>query len=256
MLYDKTITRMKKILIVEDEFIIANRIKELLEDNHIGSCTIKDNYRDCIDWIKKELPDLIILDIRLFDDKDAGVRIAHYIQDHYNIPFIFLSGYSDEATLKHVKLYKPVTFITKPIIEKQLLASVEVAMPEEATTKTKSIFLKGRYFEKLDYNTLTETSISDYDFVNKEIRFEEVTIIQSFNHVKRNTLLLKFKQPQSYFVIGSTIEKILKILPPYFEQVHQSFVINPHYITARRNGHYITVENEDVPIGQAFRDKN
>src|SRR5690606_20393793 len=121
---------MRKILIVEDEFIIAHRVKELLEKEANASCYITDNYADAMNLVRQELPDLVLLDIRLFDDEDAGIRLAHYIQDHYHIPFIFLSGYSDETTLKHARLYRPATFITKPVIEKQLLAAISMALPE------------------------------------------------------------------------------------------------------------------------------
>lgn len=244
---------MRKILIVEDEFIIAHRIRELLENSGTAYCFIADTYEDGVNRIKQELPDTVLLDIRLFEDEDAGIRLAHYIQAHYNIPFIFLSGYSDEMTLKSAKLYKPATFITKPVIEKQLLAAVAMALPEKNEVKIKAVFLKGRYFEHMACEKLGSIHFSEYDFVSREIRFEEVTIIQSFNHIKRNTILFKFRQPQCFFVMGATIEKIRDILPPYFEQVHQSFIINRQYISAKREGHYITVAGENVPVGSAFK---
>ncbi len=244
---------MSRILIVEDEFIIANHVKELLENKGVGSCAITDTYTDSIDYIRKQMPDLVLLDIRLFEDEDAGIRLAHFLQDHYSIPFIFLSGYSDETTLKHAKLYKPATFITKPVIEKQLLAAVEMALPENNELKTKTIFLKGKYFENTSLETLRKLSFQHHDFISREIRFEDVTIIQSFNHIKRNTVLIKFRRPNSFLVVGSTIEKTKAILPAFFEQVHQSFIINTHYISAKRNGHYITIGGESVPVGAAFK---
>jgi DNA-binding LytR/AlgR family response regulator len=244
---------MRKVLIIEDEFIIARHIKELLEKEGIGCCAIKDTYNESLDWIKKELPDIVLLDIRLFEEKDAGIKIARYLQEHYDIPFIFISGYSDDSTLKNARLYKPATFITKPVIEKQLLAAIRMALPEEDITKIKTVFLKGRYFENVSYEQLVKMPLSNYEFIDKEIRFSDITVIQSFNHVKRNTLLFKFKQPDTFFVMGSTIEKIQEILPSYFKQVHQSFIINIRYITAKRKGHYIMVANEEVPVGSAFK---
>ena len=243
----------KKILIVEDEFIIAHRIKELLENNNIASCLVTDTYNQSIDRIKKDLPDLALLDICLFEDKDAGIRLARYLQGHYNIPYIFLSGYSDEITLRHAKPYRPATFITKPLNEKQLLAAVSMALPEEGSPKARSVFLKGRYLDHISYEKLGTVHFSEYDFVNRAINFDEVTIIQSFNHIKRNTILFKFRQPDCFFVMGATIEKIQSILPHYFEQVHQSFIINTHYISAKRGGHYITILDENVPVGAAFK---
>src|SRR5690606_22161381 len=148
--------------------------------------------------VRQELPDLVLLDIRLFDDEDAGIRLAHYIQDHYHIPFIFLSGYSDETTLKHARLYRPATFITKPVIEKQLLAAISMALPERNIAKAKAIFLKGKYFEDITYEKLTRIPFSEYNFINREIRFEDITVIQAFNHIKRNTILFKFCQPKCF----------------------------------------------------------
>ncbi|MFT3904526.1 MAG: response regulator [Niabella sp.] len=244
---------MKKILIVEDEFLIAYHIKELLEKKQMGSCFVVDTYKESVDFIRSELPDLVLLDIQLFEDEDAGIRIAHYMQDHYSIPFMFLSGYSDETTLRYARLSKPATFITKPVIEKQLLVAVEMAMPDKDMPKIKSIFLKGKYFENTTYEILAKTAFSGYDFVSKEIRFEEVAVIQSSNHIQRNTILFKFTRTGCFFIMGSTIEKIKEILPPFFQQVHQAFIINTHYITARRKGHYITVANENVPVGTVYK---
>ncbi len=245
---------MKKILIVEDEFIIADHIKQLLEKKAIGYAKITDTYEESVDWIKNELPDLVMLDIRLFEDEDAGIRIAHFLQDHYSIPFVFLSGYSDETTLQNAKLYKPATFITKPVIEKQLVAAIEMALPDENQIKTRSVFLKGRFFENTSYEKLTRTSFSEFDFINVEIKFEDLTIVQSFNHVKRNTILLKFKQPGTFFIVSLTIEKFLDILPPFFKQVHQSFIINTRYLTARKKDNYLIVAHEMIPIGAAFKE--
>ncbi|MBK7098370.1 MAG: response regulator [Sphingobacteriales bacterium] len=244
---------MKKILIVEDEFIIAYRIKELLEKKEIGQCEIRDTYQESVDWLSIELPDLVLLDIRLFDDEDAGIRIAHYIQEHYHIPFIFFSGYSDEATLKTARLYKPATFITKPVIEEQLLAAIKIAMPDYGICKIKTVFFKGKYFENTPFEQLMKAHFSEYDFINKEIKFDHINIIQSFNHIKRNTIVFKFQQPHTFFIMGTTIEKILAQLPSYFRQVHQSFIVNTQKISAIRKDHYITITNEDVPIGNAFK---
>ncbi|GAB3430788.1 LytTR family transcriptional regulator DNA-binding domain-containing protein [Niabella aquatica] len=190
---------MEKILTVDDELIIANRIKEI------------------INTVEKEVPNFILLGICLFKDKEAGTRIADSMQNYF----------------------KSATVITKPIIEEKI-------------SKPKSIFLKGRFLEKVHYEDLMEIHFSNYIFSTKEILFDNITVIQSFNDVKRNTILFKFKQHNTFFITGSTIEKILKVLPQHFVQVHQSFVVNLHYAT-QRNGRYILVANEKIPIGRSFK---
>ena len=133
-----------KILIVEDEFIIANQVKTFLESEGYIILGIVDNYNDAIEAVNLKIPDLVIADIRLYDDEDGGIRISQYVYNRYNIPVIFLSGYSDKETIKRAKETNPNTFLIKPkpLNKTQLLATVEIALPSQANNlKLKAISL-------------------------------------------------------------------------------------------------------------------
>ena len=78
-----------KIAIVEDEPLIADHIEQYVLDAGFNSAGIADNFTDAKELLQKENPDLILLDINLGDGPD-GIDIAHYINQHYKKPFIFI----------------------------------------------------------------------------------------------------------------------------------------------------------------------
>ncbi|MRG44233.1 response regulator [Chitinophaga sp. SYP-B3965] len=115
----------KKILIVEDEFIVANNLQMILEDagyTITGSAASVREAQECIQQCK---PDLVLLDIRL-KGKLSGIDIARKLRaDH--IPFIYLSAYANQPILEEAKTTEPYGFLVKPVREKDLLVALEIA---------------------------------------------------------------------------------------------------------------------------------
>ena len=77
--------------------------------------------------MKLNTPDAAILDTNLESEKD-GIEIARLINDKYQLPFLFLTSYSDKDTLQRAKAVNPSGYIVKPFNEKTLLASLEIAI--------------------------------------------------------------------------------------------------------------------------------
>ena len=71
-------------------------------------------------------PDLVLLDIHLGRGKE-GVELAHFINQHHLVPFIFLTAYSDDGTLAEVRETLPAGFVLKPFDEPRLKAAIEIA---------------------------------------------------------------------------------------------------------------------------------
>lgn len=132
---------MKNILIVEDEILIANRIKKTLEDNGYNCIGISVDYADAIELLENTAVDFVLLDVNLNGHK-SGIDIANYINLKLPAPFIFLTSYNDTITLNKLKLVNPVGYINKPINESTLLTKIDIYFSSLSKISSNIISLK------------------------------------------------------------------------------------------------------------------
>lgn len=117
----------KKIMIVEDEWIVASDIKNTLIDFGYDVSSIVESGEDALIHVKKENPDLIIMDIKLFGDMD-GIETATIIKSRYNLPIVFLTAYSDDKLLSRAMISEPYGYIIKPYKTNELHISIQIAL--------------------------------------------------------------------------------------------------------------------------------
>jgi DNA-binding NtrC family response regulator len=115
----------EKILIVEDEMIVATDLRLVLEKNKYKVTGIARSYDKAIELIKAETPDIVMLDIFLTGTL-TGIDIAMKLNEA-NIPFIYLSANANEEVLAKAKATEPYGFIVKPFRERDLLVTLEIA---------------------------------------------------------------------------------------------------------------------------------
>jgi DNA-binding NarL/FixJ family response regulator len=116
-----------KILIVEDEPLIAEGIALHLKNSIFTVTHTAYDAEDAIHLLQTRMPDIAILDINLEGEKD-GIQIAEYINSECPIPFIYLTSYSDKTTMDRAKETSPSGFIVKPFNKNTLLATLEIAV--------------------------------------------------------------------------------------------------------------------------------
>lgn len=115
-----------KILIVEDEIIIASDIKQLLQLEGYEIVGITDNADDALDLIQQEKPDLILLDILLVGQTN-GIELSRKIRDLNGTKVIFVTAYTEKSTVQEAMLTDPSGYVMKPILDEELLAEVRKA---------------------------------------------------------------------------------------------------------------------------------
>lgn len=115
-----------KILIVEDEALIAKDIEYSLKQLDYTVIGIAYDSLTALDMIHNRKPDLVLLDIELNSDK-TGIEIANILNEKYQIPFIFLTSFSDPDTIDSVKKTLPFGYILKPFSERELFSTIELA---------------------------------------------------------------------------------------------------------------------------------
>jgi PAS domain S-box-containing protein len=116
-----------KILVVEDESIVAMDIKHRAESLGYTVTGITPSGEDAIQKATETLPNLVLMDIVLKGEMD-GVEAAQKIRDTLDIPVVYLTAYSDEKTLKRAKVTEPFGYIIKPFEDRELHSAVEVAL--------------------------------------------------------------------------------------------------------------------------------
>lgn len=127
-----------RVLIVEDEPLIAKNIGMYLNNHDYEVAAFAYDADEALYQLKRQPPDFAIIDINLEDNKD-GIDIAAYINRHIFIPFIFLTSYSDKATIERAKKTNPAGFIVKPFNEKTLYATIEIALSNHAAQANKHV---------------------------------------------------------------------------------------------------------------------
>ncbi len=116
----------KRILIVEDELMIAEVIKNfLLKDNH-EIIDIVTTGEESVEIVNKQQPDLVLMDVMLAD-KMTGVEAAKIMHDRFDTPIIFLTAYADENTLEGAIDSDPYGYLVKPVREKDVRTAVKMA---------------------------------------------------------------------------------------------------------------------------------
>lgn len=151
-----------RVLIVEDEPLIAKNIGMYLNNNDYEVAGIAYDPDEAVHLLKKQQPDFAILDINLESDK-TGIDVAGYINSNNFIPFIYLTSYSDKETIEKAKLTNPSGFIVKPFNEKTLYATIEIALANHATNSNKHV--PGLSSDKINKQLVTPLSEREFEVV-------------------------------------------------------------------------------------------
>jgi DNA-binding NarL/FixJ family response regulator len=151
-----------KILIVEDEPLIAKNISMYLNNNDYEVAAIAYDPDEAIQQLKRNTPDFALLDINLESDRD-GIDIAGYINRNNFIPFVYLTSYSDNATIERAKKTNPSGFIVKPFNERTLYATIEIAIANHAMQSNRHVPVL--LPEKINRHLITPLSEREFDII-------------------------------------------------------------------------------------------
>lgn len=117
----------RRVLVVEDEPIVAEDIRESLEDFGFSVIGLAYNSAQALRVLDTQEVDIALLDITL-DRPLEGVDLAHRINERHPIPFVFLTALSDQKTLEAVKATFPMGYLVKPFKPEDLYMALEVAL--------------------------------------------------------------------------------------------------------------------------------
>jgi PAS domain S-box-containing protein len=121
------VTQKTKVLIVEDESVIASDIQHSLESMGYTVTGIEVKGENVLGSISKDMPDLVLMDIELQGSMD-GVETARQIRTSFNIPVVYLTAFSDDRILERAKTTDPFGYMIKPFGNKEMHLTINMAL--------------------------------------------------------------------------------------------------------------------------------
>jgi two-component system, cell cycle sensor histidine kinase and response regulator CckA len=115
------------ILVVEDEFIVAQDLAASLTDMGYRVYACVESGKKAIQKINEQRPDLVLMDIILKGKMD-GIQTAGVIHEHFKIPVIFLTAYADQSLLDRAKITQPFAYLIKPFSKRELHSAIEIGL--------------------------------------------------------------------------------------------------------------------------------
>lgn len=228
-----------KILIVEDEMIIAANLAMQLENIGYEILGIIPRGEDAINAIKTDKPDLVLMDINLKGELD-GIETAIRMQLEGPMPIIYLTANTDDAHFARAKSTNPFAFLSKPFKKLDLKHAIELAGEKILTEKSKpptnveKFVLNDRIFVRHN-EVMVKIIIEDIYYLEADRNYCQV-------YTKGNTYLLV-----------NTLKNMEDKLPSqHFQRVHRSYIVNIKQINEVALNH-LTVDKTILPLSKELR---
>jgi two-component system response regulator LytT len=219
------------VLIVEDEFIIAEDISSALISNGYRIFGIADSYPQAIDLLKKGRPDFALLDITL-EGEQWGLKLGKMLSEDLQIPYIYVTSHSDIATIEKVKVTAPSGYLLKPFNRDSIYTSIEVAL---------ATFKSSRSPETEEQALILKQGTKTIRILFSEILYMEA----DGNYIQIHTLSTKYTERKK-------LKEILDELGEHpFLRVHKSYAVNKqkiHTLTREK----IILAGHEIPVGRTY----
>lgn len=236
---------MKKvrILIVEDELIIAEDMKDILEDLGYLVVGITAEAQEAKRMLVATEPDMAILDITLGKDQ-SGLDIADFINQNVFIPFVFCTSYADKSTVTKAKDLHPNGYLIKPFDRDDLFAAIEVALSNfSIKSELEDLPLESSNLMMNDALFIKEGS------VYQKVTFQEIMWVSP----EGNYSIIHLKDDNK-FVVRMPLKDFHAQLPnERFFRTHRSYVVNLEHISGI-NSNNVFVDGNEIPLGKSFRE--
>lgn len=234
-----------KLLIVEDEMIIAANISLQLTELGYEVTGIVPRGEEALVHVKENPPDIILLDINLKGELD-GIETAHAMQKTQDIPVIYLTANVDDAHFNRAKSTHPYGFIAKPFKKLDLQRAIEMTISQVSCRNDGSSIIHPQ----------TEESfvLSDSIFIRHfnsmvKIKIEDILFIEA----ERNYCRI-FSNSKEYLVVITLKDMDIKLPTKHFLRVHRSYIVNISQVKEVSTSH-IVIGKKAIPISKNLKEE-
>ena len=230
-----------RILIVEDDMIIAANISLQLTKLGYEVTGIVPRGEEAITHVKENAPDILLLDINL-KGKLNGIDTAKAIQQFCNTPVIYITANNDEATFTKAKATHPLAFISKPVNTLELRRSIELVIEQ----------IKEKPESKNDDSTQIEI-LNDRIFVRHRGKMIKL-LLADILYIEAERNYCTIVTAERNYTLAVTLKSIEENLPAIrFVRVHRSYLINISKLDTVAEDH-LEINKKAIPLGKSYKE--
>jgi len=247
------------ILIVEDESIVALDLASGLERDGYHIAGIADNAEEAQQLFNENDIDIVLMDVNIIGDKD-GIDTAADILKQKAVPIIYLTAFTDAATIDRIKQTHPAAFLSKPYNLTNVRIAIDLAVNNFAVSREQAPTGK---IISLDKDTGRNTASPEREMI---LRMNDHIFVKSnyaFVKLKLNDLLY-IETDNNYTSIITTDKKFLlrlslnqlleKINYRALVRIHRSYAVNINAIQSF-NEQEIEINQQHLPIGRNYKEE-
>lgn len=234
-----------KILIVEDEMIIAANISLQLTQLGYEVTGIIPRGEDALLHIEDSKPDILLLDINLKGKLD-GIETAEAMQKNHNIPIIYLTANIDDAHFNRAKQTHPFGFIAKPFKKLDLQRAIELAISQLVS---KSAELQNPTEDNAQPFILSDSIFVRHHNTMVKVNIQDILYIEA----ERNYCRI-YSKTKEYLLVMTLKDMDEKLPAKHFLRVHRSFIVNLSQINEISTSH-IVIQKKAIPISRSLKDE-
>lgn len=196
-----------RILIVDDEVLIAEFLKDELISLGYSQIDLAHNRKQLLNAIERFKPQLVLLDIRMKNERE-GIEIAEEINKSFKIPFIYITAHSDKEIVQQALSTKPAGYITKPFKQIDVYAAVRLVETGSENIQEKFLVFKDGYADvKISIDDILYAQSND-NYINIYTTLKRYTVRNTLEWFKENTPADMFHRThRSYIVNISKVNK-------------------------------------------------
>lgn len=234
-----------KILIVEDEMIIAANISLQLSSLGYEVTGIIPRGEEALMNIKQNQPDILLVDISLKGKLD-GIETVQIMQNDYDIPVIYLTANADDANFNRAKSTNPYAFISKPFKKLDLQRAIELTInhiqcnntyESDATNDNNSPFILSDCIFVRHLDKMVKVNIKDILYIEAERNYCRI-----------------YSKDKEYLLVMTLKDMDEKLPQRHFIRVHRSFIVNLSQIDEVATSH-IVIARKAIPVSKILREE-
>ncbi len=237
-----------KITIIEDELIVAEDLRQILEAEGYAVTGCFDSGEQGLIHLREALPDLVMIDIRL-SGKMTGIDLARELRTFHRVPIIFVTANSDEETYQLARKTKPQAFLVKPFNARTLLAAVDLALYNFSENNEAESIVDSTSFVQRDFQAV----IADGFFIREGGRHKKIKV-SDLLFIEADGSYAKLVTNSGQHTVTQNLSAFQrKVHFPDLIRVHRSYIINVNHVDSF-DENYIYIDKYPIPISKTYRD--